>query len=408
MRQLLLGSLLLAIIGFAGCTSHDTPSTATHIPFATGAERTNLYVPSLEKKRVGMLINQTSTIHGEPSIDVLLRMGVKVTKIFGPEHGFRGNASNGAPVGDEIDAKTGLPVISLYGQKRKPTREDLADVDVMIFDVQDVGVRFYTKINTLRDIMESCAEHNVELIVLDRPNPHGYLVDGPILDMSLKSGIGQFPLPIAHGMTIGEFAQMIKGEKWMEKPEACRLKVITMSGYSREMPYTLPVRPSPNLNTQQAVMLYPSTCLFEGTILNHGRGTQFPFTILGAPALKGIYNFSYTPVSIAGMSESPLHQNEVCYGIDLRNYDVEQLRRSRRINLGWLIETYKAYPDKAKFFDSSYSPAMGNIDRLAGTKEFRQQIIDGVPEAEIRQGWQAGLAQFRQQRRPYLLYPDTL
>ncbi|MDB6025879.1 MAG: hypothetical protein JWM68_2102 [Verrucomicrobiales bacterium] len=373
----------------------------------TGADQTQKYVPHLKGKRIGMMVNQSSIIDGKPSVDTLLAMGVKVVKIFGPEHGFRGNASNGAKVGDEIDEKTGIPVISLYGKKNRPSKEDLADIDILIYDLQDVGVRFYTHINALRNMMLSAAENNKEMMVLDRPNPHGYLVDGPILDMNLKSGIGQFPIPIAHGMTIGEFAQMINGEGWitMTNKLKCKLRVIKLANYNRDMPYVLPKNPSPNLNTPQSVMLYPSVCLFEGTILNLGRGTYMPFTVLGAPKLKGKYDFSFTPVGIPGMSETPLHQNEVCYGLDLRNYDVEQLRKKRQINLSWMMETYKAYPEKEKFFDSSYSKQMGSIDKLAGTKEFKQQIIAGVSEEEIRKTWEPGLKAFKALRKKYLLYP---
>ncbi len=381
------------------------PATQPADTLITGADRTEEYVPHLKGKRVGMVVNPTSIIGDRPSVDVLLGMGVRVIKVFGPEHGFRGNASNGTPVADEVDAKTGLPVISLYGKKRKPSAQDLSDIDVLIYDIQDMGVRFYTNINTLRDVMEACAEHGKELMLLDRPNPHGYLIDGPILDMANKSGIGQFPIPIAHGMTVGEFAQMIRGEGWMEHADKCKLNIVKIANYHHDMPYVLPVSPSPNLNTPQSVMLYPSTCLFEGTILNHGRGTQTPFTVMGAPALKGIYAFSYTPVSIPGMAEDPVHQDKVCYGLDLRGYDVEQLRRKRQINLSWIKELYAAYPDKEKFFDQSYHKQIGNIDKLSGTTELKRQIIAGMSEAEIRKTWEPGLAAFRGVRGKYLLYP---
>jgi uncharacterized protein YbbC (DUF1343 family) len=228
------------------------------------------------------------------------------------------------------------------------------------------------------------------MMLLDRPNPHGYMVDGPILDMSLKSGIGQFPIPIAHGMTMGEFAQMINGEGWLENGRQCKLNVIKLANYHHDMPYVLPVPPSPNLNTAQGIMLYPSTCLFEGTILNHGRGTRMPFTVMGAPALKGMYEFSYTPVSIPGMAEDPVHQDQVCYGLDLRGVDVE---------------LYAAYPDKARFFDQSYHKQIGNIDKLSGTTEFKKQIIAGMSEEEIRKTWEPGLAAYRKVREKYLLYP---
>jgi uncharacterized protein YbbC (DUF1343 family) len=371
----------------------------------TGADRTDQYVPYLKGKRVGLVGNPTSIIGDKPSIDVLPGLGVKLVKLFGPEHGFRGNASNGTKVSDEVDPATGIPIISLYGKKNKPSADDLSDLDVLIYDIQDMGVRFYTNINVLRNVMDACAEHDKELLILDRPNPHAYMVDGPILDMKLKSGIGQFPIHIAHGMTTAEFAQMINGEGWLANGRKCKLKIIPNANYTHDTPYVLPVKPSPNLNTPQSVMLYPSTCLFEGTILNHGRGTMMPFTVLGAPALKGKYEFSYTPHSIPGMSEDPVHKDQVCYGLDLRNYDVEQLRKKRQINLQWMIELYNAYPDKARFFDQSYHKQIGNIDKLAGTYEFKKQIMAGMSEDEIRKTWQPGLEAFKKIRAKYLIYP---
>jgi uncharacterized protein YbbC (DUF1343 family) len=370
----------------------------------TGAEQPDEYLPYLKGKRVGILANPTSIVGDRHLVDFLLSKGINVVKAFGPEHGFRGNASAGVKVADERDSATGIKIISLYGAKRKPTAEDLADVDVMIYDVQDVGVRFYTNINALRDLMESCAQFNKELLIFDRPNPNGYLIDGPILDMSLKSGIGQFPIPIAHGMTIAEFAQMINGEGWMAGKLKTRLKIVKMRNYNHDMEYVLPVKPSPNLSTQQSILLYPSTCLFEGTKLNHGRGTYSAFEVIGSPLLKDKFSFSYTPKSIPGMSETPLYMNEVCYGLDLRNYDVKQLRKAGKLNLKWMMELYRAYPEKEKFFDRSFSKEIGNIDYLAGTKEFRQQIISGKSEEEIRKTWEPGLVNFKKMRRKYLLY----
>lgn len=337
-------------------------------------------------------------------MDFLLSKGIKVVKVFGPEHGFRGNVSRGIEVFDEKDSATGVRIVSLYGSKRKPTKEDLADIDVLIYDIQDVGCRFYTNINVLRNFMEAAAENNKELIILDRPNPNGYLIDGPVLDMTLTSGIGQFPVPISHGMTIAEFALMIKGEGWMANKTAAKLKIIKMPNYRHDMEYVLPVKPSPNLNTQQSIMLYPSTCLFEGTNLNHGRGTYSPFTILGSPLYKGIYSFSFTPVGIAGMSETPLHMNEVNYGLDLRNFDTGILRKSKRINIKWMIELYNAYPDKRNFFNKGLSKEIGDIDKLAGTKDFKEQIISGKTEEEIRASWEPALAKYKATRKKYLLY----
>ena len=388
--------------------SHNPGAGSRMIPVAadlrTGADQTELYLPYLKGKRIALLANPTTIIGKKHLADSLSERGVNIVKIFGPEHGFRGNASNGARVADERDSATGISIISLYGSKRKPSAADLADVDLMIFDIQDVGCRFYTYINVLRDVMESCAENNRELMILDRPNPNGYLVDGPILDMKYKSGIGQFPVPVSHGMTIAEFAQMINGEGWLAGKK-CRLKIVPVKNYRHDMEYTLPVKPSPNLNTQQSIMLYPSTCLFEGTALNHGRGTLYPFTILGSPLLKGKYSFSFTPVSIPGMSESPLFLNEVCYGLDLRNYDISQLRKTRRINIEWMMELYRAHPQKEKFFDRTQSRQMGNIDGLAGTAEFKKQIMAGTPASEIRKSWEPGLSKYKIMRRKYLLYP---
>jgi uncharacterized protein YbbC (DUF1343 family) len=370
----------------------------------TGADQTEKYVSYLKNKRIGILANPTTIIGKRHLVDSLQSLGVKIQKVFGPEHGFRGNASAGIKVSDEKDPATGIKIISLYGPKRKPSKEDMADIDLMIFDIQDVGCRFYTYINVLSHVMEACAENNKELLILDRPNPNGYLVDGPILDMRLKSGIGMFPIPIAHGMTIAEFAQMINGEGWLPNKMKCKLKIIQVANYTHDKEYTLPVKPSPNLNTQQSILLYPSTCLFEGTKLNHGRGTQFPFTVLGAPQLKGKYEFSYTPVSIAGMAETPLFMNEVCYGLDLRDYDTDKLRKSKRINIQWMIDLYNAYPEKDKFFDRSFSKQIGDIDKLAGTYEFKKQIIAGKSEKEIRATWVPGLSKYKTMRKKYLIY----
>lgn len=404
-------SLLPCLIGLFFLLSAYYPATLPGRPgkpaaaILTGADQTNLYLPYLQGKRVGMVVNPTSIIGAKPSVDSLLSRGVKVVRIFGPEHGFRGNASNGAKVADEVDTKTGVPVISLYGKNNKPTAEQLADIDVLIYDIQDVGARFYTYINTLDHVMEACAENNKELLILDRPNPNGYVVDGPILEDHLHSGIGMHKIPITHGMTIAEFAQLINGEGWLPNKAKCKLRIVKVANYNHDTPYTLPVPPSPNLNTQQSVLLYPSICLFEGTIISQGRGTHIPFTVLGAPALKGKYAFSFKPVSLKGMSETPLHQDMECYGLDLRQYDTDKLRKSKQLNLSWMLELYKAYPDKERFFDRSQSKQMGDIDKLAGTENFKKQIIAGTSEADIRKSWEPGLSAFKKTRKQYLLYP---
>ena len=337
---------------FAGQNAAPPPVENEKEQIKTGAEQTEKYLSYLKGKRVALLANQTTIIGKTHLVDSLSKLGIQIVKVFGPEHGFRGNASAGTAVADETDPITGIPVVSLYGKKNKPTKEDLADVDLVIYDLQDVGCRFYTNINALSRLMEACYENGKELLILDRPNPNGYLIDGPILDMKFKSGIGMFPLPMSHGLTVGEFAQMANGEGWLTNKVKCKLRVIKVANYSHNMPYVLPVSPSPNLNTQQSIMLYPSTCIFEGTYLNHGRGTYFPFTVIGSPELKGKYKFSYTPVSIKGMAETPLFMNQVCYGLDLRNYDVEQLRKKKQVNLQWIMKLYKASPHKEKFFDS--------------------------------------------------------
>ncbi len=389
----------------AGQTKNISVTGTPEKPIVTGAEQVDEYLPYLKGKRVAILANQTSIIGKKHLVDSLKSLGANIVKVFGPEHGFRGKASAGAAINDEVDAATGIPIISLYGKKNKPTKEDLADVDIMIYDLQDVGVRFYTNINALSRLMEACHENGKELLILDRPNPNGYLIDGPILDMKFKSGIGMFPLPMAHGLTVGEFAQMANGEGWLTNKVQCKLKIIKVANYAHDMPYTLPVSPSPNLNTQQGVLLYPSTCMFEGTYLNHGRGTYFPFTVLGSPELKGIYDFSYTPTSIKGMAETPLFMDQVCYGLDLRNYDVNLLRKSKQINIKWIMELYNAHPHKEKFFDSRLSNQMNSIEVQIGVGEFRQQIIAGTTEQEIRASWEPGLNEYKKMRLKYLLYP---
>ena len=424
-RNLFLLFLLLAVTASSACGQQIHPiNSGVPNPYKvpvdgldkpkgkliTGADQTESYLPYLKGKRIGMVVNPTSIIGNTPSVDSLKALGVTILKIFGPEHGFRGDASAGVKVDDSFDVKTGIPAISLYGKHYKPSKEDLTDVDLMVFDIQDVGVRFYTYINTLHHVMEACAENNVELLILDRPNPNGFYVDGPILDLKLKSGIGIHPIPIVHGMTIAEYAQMINGEGWLANQVKCKIKIIQVANYTHATPYILPVKPSPNLNTQQSVLLYPSICLFEGTIINLGRGTYFPFTILGNPDLKGKYKFSFTPVSIKGMSETPLHQNKVCYGLDLRKYDLQNYKiisrptNAGKLNLFWLIEFYKAYPYKEKFFDYKQSNQIVNFDKLAGTEALKQQIIAGKTEEEIRLSWEPGLSQYKIMRKKYLLY----
>jgi uncharacterized protein YbbC (DUF1343 family) len=420
MKVTFLTLVSLTILSVSGSCQVNRPATkagaapyASAVPAAhrasgknilTGADQTEKYLPYLKGKRVGMVVNPTSIIGNTTSVDSLKTLGVNIVAIFGPEHGFRGDASAGAKVDDSIDEKTGIPAISLYGKHQKPSAEDLKNIDLMIFDIQDVGVRFYTYINTLQHVMEACAVNGKELLILDRPNPNGFYVDGPILEAHLKSGIGINPIPIVHGLTVGEYAQMLNGEDWLENKVKCKLKIIKVANYLHSMPYSLPVKPSPNLNTQQSILLYPTLCLFEGTIISQGRGTYFPFTVLGNPDLKGKYKFFFTPRSIKGMAETPLHQDKNCYGLDLRKYNTNKFRKTGKINLSWLIELYNAYPYKDKFFDYKQSKQMGNFDKLAGTENLRKQIIAGKSEQEIRQSWEPGLSQYKIMRKNYLLY----
>jgi uncharacterized protein YbbC (DUF1343 family) len=408
MKQKLFAILAVsAAVIFIFCkpAAHIT-RTQAKTTILTGADQTEKYLSLLKGKRVAMLANTTTIIGKTHLVDSLQKLGVNIVKIFGPEHGFRGNASAGAKVADEIDKATGIPIISLYGAKSRATKEDLADVDILLYDLQDVGCRFYTNINALARLMESCVESNKKLLILDRPNPNAYFVDGPVLDMKLKSGIGMFPIPITHGLTIGEFAMMLNGEGWLVNKVKCDITIIPCANYSHDMEYTLPVPPSPNLNSQQSILLYPSMCWFEGTVISQGRGTYFPFTVLGNPELKGQYEFSFTPTGIPGMAETPLHMNQPCYGLDLRKYDVAQLRKTKQINILWMVEMYKAYPHKEKFFDFKQSKEMGNVDFRTGDSNFKQQIIDGVPEAEIRKSWEPKLSEYKVMRKKYLIYKD--
>ena len=397
-KQLLLFGFLLSLVNGFGQIGKSR--------IFTGADQTERYYPILFGKRVAVVANPTSQIAGTSLVDSLLHSGIRVVKVFGPEHGFRGNASAGVTVGDSHDPVTGLPIISLYGKKSMPSREDLQDVDIVVFDIQDVGARFFTYIITLQRVMQACAEFHKPILLLDRPNPNGYYVDGPVLEDSLRSGVGLQPIPIVHGMTMGELAKMINGEGWLSGKMKCRLQVITMMNYKHASEYVLPVPPSPNLNTQLAIQLYPGLCLFEGTVISLGRGTQRPFTMLGAPALAGKYEYSFTPVSIPGMSEHPLYQDSVCYGLNFGNADLKSLRIKKQIDLHWLFEFYKAYPDKKVFFDASRSNQIGNFDKLAGTHMLRKQIMEGASEQTIRQSWEPALSHFKSKRKKYLLYPE--
>jgi len=365
-----------------------------------GANQTAAYFPVLKNKKIGLVVNITSTIGQKLSVDSMVAAGFSPSKIFAPEHGFRGESSNGASIANNIDEKTGIPIISLYGKYLKPSAADLNGLDVVVFDIQDVGARFYTYISTLHYVMEACAENNIPLLVLDRPNPNGFYVDGPVLEPAFKSFIGMHPVPIVYGMTIGEYAQMINGEKWLKDGIQCNLNVIPVANYTHKDRYALPIKPSPNLNTQQAILLYPSLCLFEGTIISQGRGTYHPFQVLGAPALEGKFSYAFSPKSIPGMSENPIHLGQNCYGVDLSNQQIGE-----QLNLDWLLTFYKAYPTKKAFFDNKNYPQMGNFDKLAGTASLKQQIIQGKSARAIRKSWEPALSRFKLIRKKYLIYP---
>jgi uncharacterized protein YbbC (DUF1343 family) len=360
-----------------------------------GAEQAQIYLPLLKGKKVGVVGNQTSILPNSKQqhlVDFLLENKIEVVKVFVPEHGFRGTADAGEKVNNSIDSKTGLPIVSLYGSNKKPSPEQLKDLDVLVFDLQDVGVRFFTYISTLHYVMEASAEQGKSLILLDRPNPNGNYVDGPMLKKGFESFVGMHPIPIVHGLSIGELAQMINGEKWLKGGLKAKLTVVRVTNWNHDMPYELPVKPSPNLPNALSIRLYPSTCLFEGTVVSLGRGTYFPFQVYGYPDAN-FGDFSFTPVSIDGMSKTPPHQDKVCYGRDLRMESLAQ-----PFTLSYLLESYDRSGMKEKFFNSYFNT-------LVGTDELKKQILAGKTESEIRETWKQGLTDYAQLRKKYLLYP---
>ena len=367
-------------------------------PVITGAARTEAYLPLLRNKRVALLVNQTATIGATHLVDSLLKLHIKIQKIFSPEHGFRGNADAGEKVGNSVDQRTGLPIVSLYGKHRKADAADLRDVDILIYDIQDVGTRFYTYISSLQELMESAAENNKPLIVLDRPNPNGHYVDGPVLDTAFRSFVGMQPVPLVHGMTVGEYARMLNGEQWLSHGLQCKLTVIPCLQYSHHTFYELPVRPSPNLPNMASIYLYPSICLFEGTPLSLGRGTDKPFQVFGSPLFpKNLYTF--TPRSMPGAKEPPL-KDQLCYGYDLSGDTKSVLQQTgNQLQLKWVIQAYQLYPQQDKFFTPFFN-------KLAGNSTLMQQIKDGKSEQEIRQSWEPALSRFKTLRKKYLLYKD--
>lgn len=368
-----------------------------------GIESFGRYQALLAGKKVGVVVNQTSVLNRPVdgsrkrvhTVDFLRGNGIQVVRIFSPEHGYRGDADAGETVGNYRDRQTGLPVISLYGKNKKPTPEDLQGIDVVVFDMQDVGVRFYTYLSTLHYVMEACAENRLPLIVMDRPNPNAFYIDGPVLDMKYASFVGMHPVPIVYGMTIGEYAAMINGEGWLKNRVKCALTVIPCKDWQRDRTVDLPVRPSPNLPDKVSVMLYPSVCLFEGTVVNEGRGTYTPFQLFGHPELKDM-PYTFVPESIPGMSKTPKCLGKKCYGMDLRNRYAE-VKSGRRLRLDWLIKAYHSYVGKSPFF-------IPYFEKLAGTEQLRKDIEAGRSEAQIRASWLPGLQQFQKIREKYLIY----
>ena len=381
--------LILFLVIASACTD------AISVNVRDGIERFEAYRNLVEGKRVGIVANHTSRVDTVHGVDFLLGKGINVVRIFCPEHGFRGTADAGETVGDYIDAGSGLKVVSLYGKKKKPQPEDLSGIDVMIFDMQDVGVRFYTYLSTLHYVMEACAEQDIPLIVMDRPNPNAFYVDGPVLQESYASFVGMHPVPVVYGMTIGEYALMINGEGWLNGKRNCRLTVVPCENWNREEAVALSQKPSPNLPDSVSVILYPSICFFEGTVVNEGRGTLTPFQVFGHPDLKNM-SYSYIPRSIKGMSESPKCEGQLCYGMDLRN-EYRTIWKQKKINLAWLLLAYRNYEGEESFFTSFF-------DKLAGNDSLRKAILSGESEEEIRDSWQTDLQAFREIRVKYLLY----
>jgi len=406
MRNFLIICLISLVAQIAGAQTKN-------MPILPAAYRTEVYLPLLKGKKVGIFANHTATIGKTHLVDSLQKLGVNITIAFGPEHGFRGTADAGEKIDNYIDQATGIPVISLYGKKRRPSTEDLDNVDVLLFDIQDVGVRYYTFISSLQEYMEAAFENKKPLIILDRPNPNGFYVDGPVLDIKYKSFVGMQPVPVVYGMTIGEYAMMIVGEKWLtpkannSKDTAFHFQIIKCANYTHQSKYILPIKPSPNLPDMSAIYLYGSTCYFEGTVFSEGRGTEHPFSIFGHPSLSNQL-YAFTPISRDGAKEPKL-KNQLCYGWNL--YDdgnAVAKKLNNQINIDYLVKAYQLFPQKDSFF---LRPKSGNVtdyffNKLAGNNELREQLIAGKTSAEIKASWQPKLNEFKIIRKKYLLYKD--
>ena len=396
MRNILrFATAMLLAIGFMVEANSQDLRFIPKEQYVCGAQDTDNYLHLLEGKRVGVVANQTSLIGNTHLVDSLVSLGVNVKRIFTPEHGFRGAADAGAKVTDGKDSKTGIEIASLYGKTKKPTDEMLKDIDIMLFDLQDVGVRFYTYISTLSYVMEACAEHDIRVVVLDCPNPNGFYIDGPILKPENTSFVGMHPVPIVYGMTIGEYGKMVNGEGWLKNGVHCELTVVGVPGYDRNAIYELPVKPSPNLPNWESVYLYPSLCLFEGTIVSVGRGSDKPFQIFGHPALRGDYSF--TPQSMEGASK-PMFEGEKCRGLDLTEFAHDYANNPNQLQLGWLIDAYQQLTEKNYLFFKKY------FHLLAGDNLLMQQIENGKSAEGIRASWKSDLEAFKAIRNKYLIY----
>ncbi|MDG1046387.1 MAG: DUF1343 domain-containing protein [Bacteroidia bacterium] len=386
------------MIIFIGCSSMSINQTEViKDRIILGAEQLDQYVSQLGEKSVALLVNQTSTIGNVHLVDTLQALGVNIKKVFAPEHGFRGDHSAGAVVKNGLDEKTGLPVVSLYGKNKKPTPEMLANIDVIIFDIQDVGVRFYTYISTMHYVMEACAEQGKELIILDRPNPNGFYIDGPVLQKEYTSFIGMHPIPIVHGLTVAELALMIQGESWLKNDIKCNFSIVPCKNYTHDSLYQLPIKPSPNLPNMNSVYLYPYLGLFEGTNVSIGRGTQTPFQIVGRPGFEG--NFSFTPQSMPGVSDHPKYEGKRCGGFIVNDAKQDDFFAKPSLNLDWFLLFYK----KNTIENGTYFKSF--IFKLMGNSLFKEQVISGLSAQDIKQTWQPELLKYKAMRKKYLLYP---
>jgi uncharacterized protein YbbC (DUF1343 family) len=392
MKKLLILSFII-LNGMMAACSRDID------PVRSGADQMDKYLHLIEGKQIALVANHTSVVEGRHLVDTLLARGIgkdQIMKVFAPEHGFRGDHAAGVQVEDGADPLTGIPVASLYGSHKKPLPGELDGIEMMLFDLQDVGARFYTYISTLHYVMEACAENGIPLLLLDRPNPNGGYVDGPVLDTAFRSFVGMHPIPVVYGLTIGELAGMINGEGWLSGGISCDLTVISCEGYYHGKSYSMPVSPSPNLANDHSILMYPSTCFFEGTVLSEGRGTSMPFEVYGHPELKG--GFSFTPEAIEGVARNPKFEGQICYGADLREFSPEE--GWTRLHLQFIVEAYENFPRKEEFFTSYFST-------LAGTDKLRKMVEDGWDEERIRASWQTDLAKYKLKRREYLIYEES-